>query len=128
MPPRRVLVAWDGSREAARAVHDGLPLIRTADEVIVLIADAGRRDGRFGNRPGAGLLTHLGRHGVNARVKTVESGGKGIADVVLAQADDEQVDLIVMGGYGHSRLREMILGGVTRRMLERMTLPVLFAH
>lgn len=128
LPPGRVLVAWDGSREAARAVHDGLPLLRAAEEVIVLIADVGRRDGRFGVQPGAGLVAHLGRHGVNACVKTVESGGKGMADVILAQAGDEQVDLIVMGGYGHSRLREMMLGGVTRRMLERMTLPVLFAH
>lgn len=109
-------------------MHDALPLIRAADETIVLIADADKLDGRFGSQPGAGLVAHLGRHGVNARVKAVDSGGKGIADVILAQADEERADLIVMGGYGHSRLREMILGGVTRRMLERMTLPVLFAH
>jgi nucleotide-binding universal stress UspA family protein len=73
-------------------------------------------------------LAHLGRHEVTARVKPVESGGTAIAELILAQAAEEKADLLVMGGYGHSRLREMILGGVTRHMLERMTLPVLFAH
>jgi nucleotide-binding universal stress UspA family protein len=128
LPPRRVLVAWDGSREAARAVHDGLPLIRLAEEVIILTADAERHGQRVGAAPGADLAVHLGRHGVAARVETAPSGGMGIAGLILDQAEKQDVDLIVMGGYGHSRLREMMLGGVTRQMLERMTLPVLFSH
>ncbi|EWY35933.1 hypothetical protein N825_32290 [Skermanella stibiiresistens SB22] len=128
LPPERVLVAWDGSREAARAVHDALPLLRLAAEVVILIVDAGKHGPRFGPQPGAGILAHLGRHGVAARVKAVESGGAAIAGLILAQADAEKADLVIMGGYGHSRLREMILGGVTRHMLERMSVPVLFAH
>jgi nucleotide-binding universal stress UspA family protein len=128
LPPERVLVAWDGSREAARAVHDALPLLRLAAEVVILIVDAAKLGPRFGHQPGAGILAHLGRHEVTARVKAVESGGTAIAELILAQAAEENTDLVVMGGYGHSRLREMILGGVTRHMLERMRLPVLFAH
>jgi nucleotide-binding universal stress UspA family protein len=128
LPPGRILVAWDGSREAARAVHDALPLLRQAEEVVILIIDAGKLGPRFGSQPGAGILAHLGRHGVTVRVKAVESGGATIAGLILIQAATEKSDLLVMGGYGHSRLREMILGGVTRHMLERMSLPVLFAH
>jgi nucleotide-binding universal stress UspA family protein len=128
LPPERVLVAWDGSREAARAVHDALPLLRLTGEVVILIVDAAKLGPRFGHQPGAGILAHLGRHEISARVKAVESGGTAIAELILAQAAEENTDLVVMGGYGHSRLREMILGGATRHMLERMRLPVLFAH
>jgi nucleotide-binding universal stress UspA family protein len=128
LPPARVLIAWDGSREASRAVPDALPLLRLAEEVVVLIVDAAKLGPRFGPRPGVGILTHLGRHEVVARVKAVESGGAAIAGLILAQAAEESADLVVMGGYGHSRLREMILGGATRHMLERMSMPVLFAH
>ena len=128
MPPERVLIAWDGSREASRAVHDALPLLRLASEVVILIVDAAKLGPRFGPKPGAGILAHLQRHEVAARVNAIESGGAAIAELILAQAGNEKADLLVMGGYGHSRLREMILGGATRHMLERMSLPVLFAH
>jgi nucleotide-binding universal stress UspA family protein len=109
-------------------VHDALPLLRLAEEVEVLIVDAAKLGPRFGSRPGAGILAHLRRHEVVAQVKAVESGGAAITGLILLQAADENADLVVMGGYGHSRLREMILGGVTRHMLERMSVPVLFAH
>jgi nucleotide-binding universal stress UspA family protein len=109
-------------------VHDALPLLRQAEEVVILIIDAGKLGPRFGPQPGAGILAHLGRHGVAVRVKAVESGGAAIVGLILVQAAEEKADLLVMGGYGHSRLREMILGGVTRHMLERMSVPVLFAH
>jgi nucleotide-binding universal stress UspA family protein len=128
MPPGRVIIAWDGSREAARAVHDALPLLRLADDVIILIIDAGKLGVRFGQHPGAGVLAHLTRHEIRVRVKAVQSGGTAIGKLILAQADEEEADLLVMGGYGHSRLREMMLGGVTRHMLEHMSVPVLFAH
>ena len=78
LPPERVVVAWDGSREAARAVHDALPLLRQAKEVVILIVDAGKLGPRFGPQPGAGILAHLGRHEVAVRVKAVESGGAAI--------------------------------------------------
>ena len=128
LPPKRVLVAWDGSREAARAVHDSLPLLHDADDVILLIVDAAKLGARFNNRPGANVVAHLSRHEVKARVKQVQSNGSAIAGLILSQASEEGVDLIVMGGYGHSRLREMIVGGVTRHMIERMAVPILFAH
>ena len=119
-------LGWLG--EAARAVHDALPLLRLADDVIILIIDANKLGVRFGQHPGAGVLAHLTRHEIKARVKAVQSGGTAIGKLILAQADEEEADLLVMGGYGHSRLREMMLGGVTRHMLEHMSVPVLFAH
>jgi nucleotide-binding universal stress UspA family protein len=73
-------------------------------------------------------VAHLGRHEVKAEVRQVASGGTNIGQALLAQAREEAADLLVMGGYGHSRLREMMLGGTTRSILEHMTLPVLFSH
>ncbi len=128
MPPRRAIVAWDGSREAARAAHDALPLLRLAEEAIVLIVDARDLGARVGQQPGADVAAHLARHEVGARVKRVTGGGAGIGELLLAQAGEEGADLLVMGGYGHSRLREMLVGGVTRHVLEHATVPVLFAH
>jgi nucleotide-binding universal stress UspA family protein len=127
MPPRRAVVAWDGSREAARAAHDALPLLATTDEVVVLTAGTGRADPAAGREPGADLVQHLGHHGLTARAKFAQ-GSASIAELIVEAAAEEDADLIVMGGYGHSRLREMMLGGVTRHMLERMALPVLIAH
>ena len=124
LPPRSALIVWDGSREAARATTDALPLLRHAERTVILVVDADAMGGRVGAPPGADLAAHLSRHQVKAEVKLVASGSAGIADVLLAQVRDSQADLLVMGGYGHSRLREMLLGGVTRHMLERMTVPI----
>jgi nucleotide-binding universal stress UspA family protein len=128
MPPKRAIVAWDGSREAARAVHDALPLLRLAEEAIVLVVDAKDLGARVDQQPGADVAAHLGRHEVGTRVKRVTSGGTGTGELILAQAGEEGADLLVIGGYGHSRLREMLVGGVTRHVLERATVSVLFAH
>lgn len=128
LPPKRAIVAWDGSREAARAASDALPLLADADDVAVLVIDAERGGGRFSDQPGSGLVAYLARHGVKARLKATSSGGRGIAEVILGQAQEERADLLVMGGYGHSRFREMMLGGVTRHMLEHANLPLLLAH
>jgi nucleotide-binding universal stress UspA family protein len=128
LPPRRALVAWDGSREAARAATDAVPLLQHAEQVLVLVIDERGLGGRDDRRPGAELAAHLQRHDVNAEVRLVASGGAAVPDVLLAQARDGAADLLVMGGYGHSRLREMLVGGTTRHVLERTTVPVLFAH
>jgi nucleotide-binding universal stress UspA family protein len=128
LPPRRAVVAWDGSREAARAATDAIPLLQAAEPVLVLVVDARDVSGRTGDRPGEELAAHLRRHAVKAAVRLVPSGGARITDVLLAQVRDEAADLLVMGGYGHSRLREMLVGGTTRSILEHMTVPVLFAH
>ena len=127
LPPKRVLVAWDGSREAARAAGDAVPLLQAAEDVIVLTVDAERAGSRFSDRPGFGLTTFLSRHGAKARVKQVGSAG-GIADTILGQVTEEKADLLVMGGYGHSRMREMMFGGVTRSILETAPSPILVAH
>ena len=128
LPPKRALLAWDGSREAARAAHDAIPLLRLAEEVSVLIVDARDLSGRLGQQPGSDIASHLVCHGIEAAVKRVESHGRGIGAVILAQAEEERADLLVVGGYGHSRLREMLLGGVTSYLLEHMTTPILFSH
>jgi nucleotide-binding universal stress UspA family protein len=128
LPPRRALLAWDGSREAARAVGDAVPLLQRTDEAVVLIIDADRATSRFSDRPGAGLAGYLSRHGIKPRLKLLASHGRSVPETILDQAREEAADLLVMGGYGHSRFREMMLGGVTRSMLERTTVPVLFSH
>jgi nucleotide-binding universal stress UspA family protein len=127
LPPKRALVAWDGSREAARAAGDAIPLLRAAEDVVVLTVDAHRAGSRFSDRPGFGLTTYLSRHGAKARVKQVAGSG-GITDTILEQVTEERADLLVMGGYGHSRVREMMFGGVTRSILETAPSPILVSH
>lgn len=128
VPPQRIVVAWDGSREAARAVNDALPFCARADEVVVLVVDAAAHASGLGREPGAGIAAHLARHGVAVSVVQASSGAAGIGGTILAQVGEQRADLLVMGGYGHSRLREVILGGATKHVLERMTTPVLFSH
>lgn len=128
IPPRRATVAWNGGREAARAIGDALPLLRRAGSVTLLVVDAGRLGGNLGEEPGADMARHLARHGLSVKVRSVATGGMSVGDVVLAELADEDSDLLVMGGFGHSRLRELVLGGVTRHLLEHMTVPVLLAH
>ncbi|MGE3290636.1 MAG: universal stress protein [Geminicoccaceae bacterium] len=127
LPPKRALVAWDGSREAARAAGDAVPLLKQAEEVVVLTVDPHRAAARFSDQPGTGMSTFLTRHGAKARVKQVTASG-AIADTILAQVSEERADLLVMGGYGHSRVREFLFGGVTHSILESTTTPVLLAH
>jgi nucleotide-binding universal stress UspA family protein len=127
LPPRRALIAWDGSREAARAATDAIPLLQHADLVRILVIEARDVGGRDGQRLGEELATYLSRHRVKAEVRSMSSGSGAVADLLLAQARDA-ADLLVMGGYGHSRLREMLVGGTTRHVLEHTTVPVLLAH
>lgn len=128
LPPKRALVAWDGSREAARAVNDALPLLATTEKVTILVVDPGSLKGKVGDQPGADLAVHLARHGLDAEVVTAASGGLGAGDVIIGQATDMGADLVVMGGYGHSRLRELVLGGATQSIVDHMPVPALLAH
>jgi nucleotide-binding universal stress UspA family protein len=118
LPPARALVAWDGGRQAARAVKDALPMLTLAEDVLVLT---------LGEDEGGSLeavTAMLGRHGVKARAEVrPEEGGTG--DRLLAVAGEVGADLLVMGAYSHSRLREAVFGGATRDVLERARLPVL---
>jgi nucleotide-binding universal stress UspA family protein len=125
---RRVVIGWDASREAARAVKDAMPLLAKAESVTVLTIDAEQNPGGHGEIPGADIALHLARHGVKAQVERTVSAGIGVGNTLLSQAADLQADLLVMGAYGHSRVRELLLGGTTRTVLASMTLPVLMAH
>ncbi|MFQ5937950.1 MAG: universal stress protein [Acidiferrobacterales bacterium] len=124
----RVLIAWNGSREAIRAIHDALPLLLRAKEVTVLSINPPGGAAGDGDIPGADISLHLARHGVKAEADQIEAHDISVGDMLLSRAADKGVDLIVMGAYGHSRLRELVLGGATRHILEHMTAPVLMSH
>lgn len=125
---RRVIVGWNASREAARAVNDALPLISAAQTVCVLAANPAKGIAGHGAEPGADIALHLARHGVSVTVEHRVAPDVPDADLLLNHASDISADLLVVGAYGHSRLREFVLGGVTRRLLREMTLPVLMSH
>lgn len=148
-----VEIAWNASREATRAVNDALPLLERARKVTVLAVNPVTGPGRHGEVPSADIAQHLARHGVRvtaehlaheapgaeatlelahhgvgSEVEHVYDRDVGIGDLLLSHAADNAVDLIVMGLYGHSRLRETIMGGVSRKLLRQMTVPVLMSH
>lgn len=124
----RVLVAWNASREATRAVNDALPLLRLASQVSVLVINPRGGVSGDGDVPGADLALHLSRHGVKAEAAWIQADDIDVAAMLLSRASDFQADLIVMGGYGHSRVREIVLGGATRAILHAMTVPTLMSH
>ncbi len=123
---KRVLVAWNPSREAARAVTDAIPLLQQADTVHIVAVNP--KAGDYGAVPGADIGLYLARHGVRVEVNADHGAEIDVGNELLSRAADLDVDLIVMGGYGHSRLRELMLGGATRTILESMTVPVLMSH
>jgi nucleotide-binding universal stress UspA family protein len=122
----RVMLCWDGSRAAARAIADAMPLLEQAGrvEIVIVANERGKKD----EIEGADMGAHLARHGLNVEVKRTVLGDIDVADVILSHAADAGSDFIVMGGYGHSRLREFVLGGVTRTIFRSMTAPVLMSH
>lgn len=125
---RRVLVAWNARREAVRAVNDALPILETADRVVVLSVNPAVGEAGEGDIPSADICHHLARHGVKAEAETAVAKDIDVASLLLSHAADMGADMIVMGAYGHSRWREMVLGGVSREMLQSMTAPVLMSH
>ena len=122
----RVMVCWDGSRAATRAIADSLPFLRKAKQVEIVMVASGRS--KSDEIPGADLGQHLARHGLKVEVKRITSPDIDVPSTILSYAADSSADMIVMGGYGHSRLREFVLGGVTRGILETMTVPALMSH
>ena len=124
----RVLVAWNGSREAARAVNDAMPLLAHAKSVVVLAVNPEKGPDKLGDLPGADISHHLARHGVKAEATQVFADDLDVGDMVLSRASDMGVDMIVMGGYGRSRLRELVMGGASRHLLSHMTVPVFMSH
>jgi nucleotide-binding universal stress UspA family protein len=125
-PGKTVMLCWNGTREAARAATGALPILKQADKVIILLIDP-RNDGDP-EGPGGRVATWLARHGVNAVVKRDTAGDSNVGGVILSRAADQDADLVVMGLYGHSRMREWVLGGASRTLLASMTVPLLVAH
>lgn len=125
---RRVLVAWNAGREAARAVTDALPLLGRASTVQVMAFNPEQGGADHGDTPGADIGLYLARHGVKVSVAQQHAEDVDVGNQILSRAADLDADLIVMGAYGHSRVRELMLGGVTRTLLASMTVPVLMSH
>lgn len=126
----RPMVAWNATREATRAVNDALPLLKNASLVRVVAVNPRNGHGRDGHGaiPSADICLHLARHDVKAEAQHIEARDIDVGSALLSHATDEAVDLMVMGAYGRSRLRELVLGGATRHFLRQMTIPVLMSH
>jgi nucleotide-binding universal stress UspA family protein len=122
----RAMLCWDGSRSAARATGDAMPLLTRAKatEIVIVAGEPAKSD----EIPGADIAHHLARHGAKVELKRIVATESDIASTILSHAADVSADFLVMGGYGHSRLREFILGGVTRGILAAMTVPTLLSH
>jgi len=126
---RHVLVAWNSSRASTRAVNDALPLIERADKVTLLAVNSAVFAERYGALPPEQMLEHLRRHGASVEgIWLDDIPTEAIAAAVLAEAHKVSADLIVAGAFGHPRLWEKMMGGVTRDLLDRMTLPVLMSY
>jgi len=124
----KILVGWNASREARRAVADALPFLVAASSVTLLVVDSDERAGRHGEEPGADIALYLARHGARVEVEQVSSQGSAVADIILSYARDHDVDLIVIGAYTHARYVEMVFGGVTRTLLKQAPVPVLMSR
>ena len=125
---QEIIIGWDGSREAARAAFDALPLLKAAEKVRVVRIDPQKDPALRGSVAGADLAESLSRHGVKAEAQGYPTDGLDEGQALMRCAEDSDAGLIVMGAYGHSRLAEFIFGGATRFILTRMTRPVLMSH
>lgn len=125
---KRIMIAWNGSREASRATFDALPLLKNAEQVEVVWANAQEQHDKNLNLPGSEMASVLARHGVNVTANQTVNSDVSTGDELLSRLADHGFDTLVMGGYGHSRFREFVFGGTTRHILKEMTVPVLMAH
>jgi nucleotide-binding universal stress UspA family protein len=125
---QNVTVAWNDSREAARAAFDALPLLERAKRVRLVTVGEQRNSSGKNMVPAAEVAATLARHGLDVEVETIPAEGRHIGNTILSDVTAGGSDLLVMGVYGHSRLREFILGGATRDVLKNMTVPVLMSH
>ena len=125
---KRALIAWDGTREANRALNDALPLLADAETVSVVFVGSRERDLEQHRAALGRAVHHLRQHGIEADPEETLRGDLAVSDILLSRAADLAADLIVAGGYHHSQLREALLGGVSRELLDHMTVPVLMSH
>ena len=128
LPLRHVVVAWQPTREATRALHDALPLLMGATSVDIVTVDPIVSETRHGEDPGVDIASHLARHDLSVNVVVLPHRGERVATTLLRHAAESGAQLFVAGGYGHSRFREWVLGGTTRELLQAMHLPILFSH
>jgi len=125
---KRVTIAWSGKRESVRAVFDSLPILKKAEVVTLLCVASGSGAGEPGEIAGTEIAAALARHGVKVTVQKSVAADIGVADDILSRLADSGADLLVMGAYGYSRLREMVFGGVTQHIFRHMTVPTLMSH
>jgi nucleotide-binding universal stress UspA family protein len=125
---RHLIVAWDGSKEAARAISDAGLFVDAAEKITIAVVDPQPGDGGFGPNPGADIAAVLARRCGDVELDQIASSGASVAGALLDRASAVGGDLIVMGGYGHSLVRESIFGGVSREMMEETTIPLLVSH
>lgn len=125
---KRVLVAWNGKRESARALADAAPFLDAAEQITIATIDAKPDDDGVGPAPGADIAAHLARRGLKVDVRNLDGLGRDEAETLIAEARALEADLIVMGGYGRPRLSEMVFGGMTRTMAAKSPVPVLMSH
>ncbi len=128
IPAKRVVIAWQPTRESTRALHDAMPFLHRSESIDVLMVDPEVSDSAHGQQPGVDIATHLARHGLNVRVVTEPKMGRNTGQAILDYAKQTDAQLIVAGGYSRSRFREQILGGVTKELIGNMTIPVFFSH
>lgn len=120
----RIAIGWNNSREASRAVRDALPLLAAADDVLVLSVQA-HGDAAHSTQP---IEEYLANHGIKYQLRSATAEDHNVTETILSQTAQHKSDMLVMGAWGHSRFRELILGGVTRKILETAPLPVLLSH
>ncbi len=125
---KRVMICWDASVEASKAVREAIGLMKKAERVDAVLVDPVPSFDGHGPEPGADLAAYLGRHGIETVVHRLPKEGKDTGDMLRRTAGDLGSDLMVMGGFGHSRLRERIFGGTTTNMMKNLAVPVLMAH
>lgn len=128
IPCRKGVIAWNGSAAATRAVHDAMPLLERMEEVTILIVDPDDMQDDTDAQPGEDLSIHLSGHEINNRIARGYGGDSPTTSVILNHVFETDADILIMGGYGTPKLREVILGGVTRSVLESMTVPVVMSH
>jgi nucleotide-binding universal stress UspA family protein len=128
LKPKRVLVAWDSRIEASRAVRESLEMLKGADDVRLVLVDPVQGEEYHGEEPGADAAAYLARHGVKVTIDRLPRMNRSVADVLRQHAQDNATELMVMGAYGHSRLRERLFGGVTKSMLDQSSVPILMAR
>ena len=124
----RIVVAWDAGRCAARAIGDALPFLKQAGEVSLALIDPKAGQGRHGQEPGADIARQLARHEIEVTLDRLPTMGRSVAECIHGHARDFGAGMIVMGGYGHSKLREQVFGGTTRDLLRQTKIPLFMSH